>query len=364
MKVLTVVGARPQFIKAAVVSRALRPDHDECLVHTGQHYDRSLSSAIIDDVAMPTPDHHLGIGSAPHGVQTASIMSSLEPILEEEQPDAVVAYGDTNSTVAAALVAAKLPVCLAHVEAGLRSHDRTMPEEINRILTDHAADLLLAPTATAMGHLDREGIADRAIRTGDVMYDALLWAMERTPDPAAVIGDWISPDEPFLLLTVHRAANTDDPARLRSIVDAVVSRPEPVVFPVHPRTRAALDSAGLLERLSQSITVIDPVPYLDFLSLLDAADRVLTDSGGVQKEAYLVETPCVTLRDRTEWPETAELGWNRLVGADIDRIHRAIEAPRPSPDAQNPFGDGSAATKVVSAIETAVGRTTIDAHAW
>lgn len=356
MKIVSVVGARPQFIKAFPVSRALEGTHNELLVNTGQHYDHELSRIFLEELAIPEPAYNLGVGSAPPGIQTARIMQAFEPVLEREQPDAVIVYGDTNSTLGAALVTAKMDPYLVHVEAGLRSDNRTMPEELNRILTDHAADLLLAPTQRAMDRLKHEGIGERAINTGDVMFDALRWAKSRAKREHPVATSAVDTDEPYIVLTVHRAANTDDFDRLRTIVSSMAERTEPVVFPAHPRTIGAMRRAGVYERAADSLEMLEPMSYLAFVRLLDEASTVVTDSGGVQKEAFFLKTPCVTLRDETEWPETVDAGWNALVDIDADRIHSAIDnatVPRETAMA-HPYGRGNAASKVVEALEVFV----------
>ncbi len=358
MKVLTVVGARPQFIKAASVSRVLREAHVEILVHTGQHYDDAMSDAFFRDLQVPKPDVNLEVGSAPHGAQTGEIMRRLEPVVIEHQPDAVLVYGDTNSTLAAAVVASKVAFAegrrplLAHVEAGLRSFNREMPEERNRIVADHLADLLLAPTATAVAHLEREGLAGRTQLVGDVMVDSFHWAASRVdlhlPEAARE-----NPD--FVLLTMHRAENVDEPHRLAGWMDAVdVGRP--VIFTVHPRTRAALERAAI--RLPGNVIAIDPVGFLQMVALEHAAAAIATDSGGVQKEAYLAGVPCITLRRETEWVETVETGWNRLVGAEPSGLRAALEdetfmnrSARPRPDL---YGDGNAARRIVAALEAMI----------
>jgi len=349
VKIASVVGARPQFIKAATVSRHLRRAHQEVLVHTGQHYDAQLSDVFFAQLDLPAPDHHLGVGSAPHGRQTAQMLERLEDVLLQEKPERVLVYGDTNSTLAGALAAVQLHIPLAHVEAGLRSYDRRMPEEINRILTDHCADLLFCPSATAVQNLAREGITAGVHLVGDVMYDSLL---QQLPDERAaqeaLSQQGLSPRE-YLLVTVHRAANTDDPARLGAILQALAELPLPVVFPIHPRTRKAIAAAGL--SLAPSIHLREPLGYRDMLVLERYARTILTDSGGVQKEAFFLGVPCVTLREETEWPETVECGWNVLAGADPERIVAA--AKRPAPQGERPllFGDGHAAEKIVRSLE-------------
>lgn len=354
MRLVTVVGARPQFVKAAVVSRQLRPAHDELLVHTGQHYDDAMSAAFFRDLDLPAADVNLGVGSGPHGATTAAMLGGLEPIMLEREPDGVLVYGDTNSTLAGALVASKVVFrsgrrpWLAHVEAGLRSFNRAMPEERNRVVTDHLSDLLLAPTPVAMGHLAREGLADRARMVGDVMVDAFEWAAGlgdgHLPPAAASVGEYV-------LLTLHRAENTDDPARLASIV-AGLAVGMPVVFPVHPRTRGALERAG--RALPPNVMAIDPVGYLEMVALEARALLVATDSGGVQKEAYLAGVPCLTLRSETEWTETVAAGWNRVAGDDPGALAAALADPefmrrdRPRPAL---YGDGHAAARIVDAMD-------------
>ena len=354
MKVVTVVGARPQFIKAFPVSTALAPAHDERIVHTGQHYDDTLSSVFFDELDIPRPSHHLGIGSAPPGAQTGRMMAAIEPVIETEQPAAVITYGDTNSTVAAALVAAKTDALLVHIEAGLRSDNRTMPEEINRLLSDHAADVLFAPTARAVDRLAQEGITNGVHQSGDVMVDALQWAQHHALQESTLLETLGMRHTQYVLATVHRAANTDDPDRLEAIIRTLASIDQPVVFPAHPRTEERLRSQGLWSFVETNLMVIEPVGYVDFLALINNAWRVATDSGGVQKEAFLLETPCITLREETEWPETVEAGGNILVGASPTRIRRAFRRSFAPDYSSEPFGTGNAAQHIVSTLETVV----------
>jgi UDP-N-acetylglucosamine 2-epimerase len=354
MRVLTVVGARPQFVKAAPVSRALRQSHDEILVHTGQHYDDEMSAAFFRDLEMPAPDLNLEVGSGSHGAMTGEMLRRLEPVVAEQEPDGVLVYGDTNSTLAGALVAAKIAYAsgrrpwLAHVEAGLRSFNPRMPEERNRIVADHLADLLFAPTETAVANLEREGLAERAYRVGDVMVDAYAWAADRA---AAHLPETVRGLERYLLLTLHRAENVDDPARLAAILGGLELE-LPVIFPVHPRTRASLErSAG---RLPANVVATAPVGYLGMVALEIGALAIATDSGGVQKEAYLAGVPCITLRPETEWVETVEAGWNRVVDADPGAVRAALadasfmDRARPRPRL---YGDGHAADEIVAALE-------------
>jgi UDP-GlcNAc3NAcA epimerase len=349
VNIVSVVGARPQFIKAATVSRHLRRAHQEVLVHTGQHYDEQLSDVFFAQLDLPPPDHHLGVGSAPHGRQTAQILERLEDVLLQEKPDRVLVYGDTNSTLAGALAAVKLHIPLAHVEAGLRSYDRRMPEEINRVLTDHCADLLFCPTVTAVENLAREGITNGVHLVGDVMYDSLLQQTPDDSDARQILRGWgLEPGE-YFLATVHRAANTDDAARLGTILQALGELSLPVVFPIHPRTRKAIAVAGL--SLTPNIHLREPLGYRDMLVLERHARSILTDSGGVQKEAFFLGVPCVTLREETEWPETVECGWNVLAGAEPERIVAAARRPAPQEERPLLFGDGHAAEKIVRSLE-------------
>ncbi len=353
MKILTVVGNRPQFIKAAAVSGPLRERHEEVLVHTGQHHDDSLSRVFFSELGLAQPDRELGIAGASNTSQTARMLSALEPLLADVRPDATLVYGDTNSTLAGALAAAQAQIPVIHVEAGMRSFDRAMPEERNRVLTDHLSELLLCSSGLALENLRAEALADRAIVVGDVMVDvALRWqpAARANADAPAAYGLQAGA---YLLLTAHRAGNVDDLGRLRALAELIESLPTPVVFPVHPRTRARLRDAGLLAGLeaTDGLTLTEPLGYIEFTALLCQARGVLTDSGGVQKEAYLAGVPCVTLRDTSEWVETVESGWNTLVDLDADAALAALDRPPPS---KRPalYGDGHAAERCVEAIET------------
>jgi UDP-N-acetylglucosamine 2-epimerase (non-hydrolysing)/UDP-GlcNAc3NAcA epimerase len=343
MNVVTVIGNRPQFVKAAAVSRLLRAEHDEVLVHTGQHHDDELSTIFVRELGVPRPEIQLGIHGGTNTEQTARMLAALAPLLTERRPDRVLVYGDTNSTLAGALAAAQARIPVAHVEAGMRSFDRAMPEELNRVVTDHASDLLLCPSQTAVDNLRREGVAGDVVLVGDVMVDIahLFQPRAREETPAF--------EPPYVLATAHRAGNVDDPQRLAALVDLLLAVPEEVVLPLHPRTRSRLESAGLLDRLASRVELLPPQGYLDFTSLLVHARAVLTDSGGVQKEAYLAGVPCVTLRDTTEWPETVEAGWNVLVDLDSDAALAALARTSP---AERPelYGDGRAGERVVSSL--------------
>jgi UDP-N-acetylglucosamine 2-epimerase len=325
MKVVSIVGARPQFIKAAVLSRELRKEHTEILVHTGQHYDENMSAIFFEELGIPEPEYSLKIGSGLHGAQTGAMLAAIEQVLLKEQPDWVVVYGDTNSTLAGALAAAKLHIKVAHVEAGLRSFNRAMPEEVNRILTDHVSNALFCPTQTAVDHLKAEGITQGVHLVGDLMYNALMWSVEQSKKRPAPLQNLGLRPKGYLLATVHRAENTDNHARLDGILRAFNALEEPLVWPVHPRTRKKLDEVGF--QPATHIHMIEPVGALDMARLESGARLILTDSGGVQKEAYWLGVPCVTLRDETEWVETVESGWNQLVGCNTEAILLASRRP-------------------------------------
>ncbi len=356
MKILSVVGARPQFVKAGPVSRAIRAaGMDEVLVHTGQHYDAGLSKVFFDELGLPAPTHHLGVGSAAHGAQTGAMLAALEPVMAAERPDWTLVYGDTNSTLAGALCAAKMGVRLAHVEAGLRSFNRRMPEEVNRVVTDRLSDLNFCPTDTAVGNLAAEGLSAGVILTGDVMLDAVrLFLLAGAPAESAWRAEGRWPSGPFCLATCHRPENTDQPARLAGILMALerLGRRQPVLLPLHPRTRQALARQGLTP--GPHIQVLEPLGYPLMLRLVQAAALLLTDSGGMQKEAYILGTPCLTMRDETEWPETLAHGWNRLTGADEAAIVAsaavAMSESRPPSRAEEVYGGGQAAARVAAAL--------------
>ncbi len=349
MKVLTVVGARPQFIKAAPVSRILCKEHQEIFVHTGQHYDYEMSKIFFDGLNLPEPDHNLGVGSGKHGQQTGKMLAALEDVMLHERPDTVLVYGDTNSTMAGALAAVKLHIPVAHVEAGLRSFNRHMPEEINRVVTDHVSDLLFCPTQTAVDHLKKEGIGDGVWLTGDVMLDALLENVEVAAEKSNILDLLELSAEAYLLATVHRPSNTDQRQNLANIVAALMEIDEPVVLPLHPRTEKALKRFELYATLlgDDGVILTQPLGYLDFLELEQHARMILTDSGGVQKEAYFLHKPCITLREETEWVETLENGWNVLVGANKDEILSNMRGRKIDASPKELFGDGRAAERIV-----------------
>lgn len=350
MKVLSVVGARPQFVKLAPISRAAqKAGVEHIIVHTGQHYDPMLSDVFFDELGIPAPDVHLGVGSGSHGVQTGAMLGALDSVIDAHRPDWVLVYGDTNSTLAATLSAVKMHVPVAHLEAGLRSFNRRMPEEHNRVLTDHAADLLLAPTETAMRHLAAEGLRARSRLVGDVMTDVLFAVREtlagRVSGSAPAMG--LDPGE-YYLATIHRAENTDDPERLRAVVEALAGLDRPVILLAHPRIIARAAAAGV--SLTQgALSSRPPLAYADLIAAALGSAGVVTDSGGLQKEAFLLRVPCTTVRSETEWVETVDLGWNVLAESAED-IAAAVRREAPAPTDATPYGDGHAATRVIEAL--------------
>jgi UDP-GlcNAc3NAcA epimerase len=352
-RIISVVGARPQFIKASPVSKQLRKRFEELLVHTGQHYDTDMSDVFFEELGIPAADCTLGVGSKSHARQTGEMMEKLEEFLLVERPDFVLVYGDTNSTLAGALTASKLNLPVAHVEAGLRSFDMKMPEEINRVIADRLSVILFAPTETAVRNLSSEGIAEGVHLVGDVMVDALKEHIDAASSRSTILQDLGLEPGGYIVATVHRAANTDVPENLRKIVDILTASPRKVVFCVHPRTREALKRAGLEEKLAESSNVLttSPVGYLDMLSLQKNAHAVVTDSGGMQKEAYLLGVRCITLREETEWVETVEDGWNKLVGTEVRRALEAIESFRPVSPRSDRFGKGDASVRVASILQ-------------
>ena len=353
--ILSIVGARPQFVKAAVVSKALQEASvRESLVHTGQHYDASMSDVFFEELGIPEPAHHLGIGSGGHGAQTGRMLEQIERVILESGPDRVLVYGDTNSTIAGALAAAKLHIPVDHVEAGLRSFNRRMPEELNRIATDHLSTTLYAPTAVAVRNLAEEGIGgDHVVQSGDVMYDATLAATEIADRTSTILERLDLAPGDYVLATVHRADNTDDPRTLERIVRALaeIATATRVVLPLHPRTRNALDAIELLPFTESSLTLSEPLGYLDMTRLESAAKTIATDSGGVQKEAFFHRVPCVTLRTETEWTELVELGWNTICDPKQGDIVGAVgNAATPSNTSDQPYGDGRSATLIAHHI--------------
>jgi UDP-N-acetylglucosamine 2-epimerase (non-hydrolysing) len=348
MKVLSIVGARPQFVKLAPVAAALSAAGDEhVIVHTGQHYDERMSDVFFEDLRIPAPDVHLGVGSGSHGAQTGAMLGALDAVLDEHRPDWVLVYGDTNSTLAGAVSAVKMHLPVAHLEAGLRSFNRRMPEEHNRVLTDHAADLCLAPTDAAMEHLANEGLAQRAVLVGDVMTDICFLVRDRVAAAPPDLPVGLAPGE-YLVATIHRPDNTDNPERLQAIADALSSIPAPVLLLAHPRLVARASELGIdLDR--GQVTVARPLPYPEMVAAVSRSRGVVTDSGGLQKEAYLLGAPCTTLRTETEWPETLAAGWNVLAP---DLVGVADLAMRPAPASDRPpvYGEGDAAQRVARTL--------------
>jgi len=348
LKIISVVGARPEFIQATPVSRALRKSHQEILVHTGQHYDYLMSQTFFDELGIPAPDYNLEVGSGTHAGQTAEILVRFEELVLKEQPDIVIVRGDTNSTLAGALVASKLHIPVVHVEAGERSFDRRMPEEINRLVADQLSSAYFCVSQTAVNQLAKEGITKNVFWVGDVMLDANLANRPLARQKSSVLSTLELAPEKYGLVTVHRAANTDNPARLANIVKALSQVGETVVFPVHPRTRGALQKLDV--QFDNNVRLIEPVGYYDMMVLEENARIIATDSGGVQREAYFIRKPCLTLRDETEWTETVQVGWNKLVGVDVETILN--EWKNFTPPAEQPpiFGDGTAGEKIAELL--------------
>ena len=361
MKIVTIIGARPQFIKAAMVSRAIARHNqhhhskiEEYILHTGQHYDPNMSEIFFTDMQIPLPAWTLSCGHASHGEMTGRMLMEIEKILIREKPDKIIVYGDTNSTLAGALAASKLLIPIVHVEAGLRSFNRTMPEEQNRILTDHLSTLLCCPTFAAIRNLEKEGIQSGVHHVGDVMYDAALTFGALAEKQSAVLSDLNLEDQSFILCTLHRAENTNQQERITAICEAlhdIASAACPVVFPLHPRTAVYLKEYGLYDRLLQNpaIRITEPLGYLDICLLEKKASCLLTDSGGMQKEAYFHQTPCITLRDETEWIETVDAGWNQLAGASPESIKEAISA-QPERKKIHEYGTGHAAEVIIDLL--------------
>ncbi|MCC7452227.1 MAG: UDP-N-acetylglucosamine 2-epimerase (non-hydrolyzing) [Anaerolineae bacterium] len=347
MKILSVVGARPQFIKAVSVCAALRASFTEILVHTGQHYNDEMSAVFFRELNIPEPDYNLNVGSSSHGQQTGAMLAELEKVIVAEQPDCVLVYGDTNSTLAGALAAAKLNVPIAHIEAGLRSFNRAMPEEVNRILTDHCSTFLFCPTRKAVDNLGKEGIVQGVALVGDVMMDTLRMFLPQISDTQGLDEFGVEPGT-YNLATIHRASNTESAAQLQAVIDCLAVSELPVIFPAHPRTSGALQRYGIT--LPGHVTLVPPVGYLKMLTLERHAQTILTDSGGVQKEAYMLAVPCVTLRHDTEWVETTADGWNTLVGLDKAKTRAALRQPRPAAAPAPAFGDGTAALKIAACL--------------
>lgn len=353
MKIITIIGARPQFVKASVVSYALRTNGlTEILVNTGQHYDDNMATVFFEEMGIPRPDYDLGVGSGTHANQTSESLIGIEQVILKEKPDALIVYGDTNATIAGALAASKLHVKLFHIEAGLRSYNRKMPEEINRVVTDVLSDLLFVPTDVAVNNLAKEGITKGVHIVGDVMVDALLKYTEVAERQSDTLNRLGLESGQFNLMTIHRPSNTDDDLRLQSILEQVSKSEQPVVFPVHPRGRSQIDE--IMTRINDRIRIIDPVGYLDMMLLEKHADSIITDSGGVQKEAYLHKTKCLTVRSETEWVETVADGWNHLVGDDLDQIPGLLASYTEPGNWAEHYGDGKSASRIVQIIKDAL----------
>ncbi|MFW6016696.1 MAG: non-hydrolyzing UDP-N-acetylglucosamine 2-epimerase [bacterium] len=352
MKILTIIGARPQFIKLAPVSREIRKEHQEVLVHTGQHYDDYMSKIFFEELNIPKPDYNLGIGSASHGKQTGEMLIEIEKVILHEKPNYVIVYGDTNSTIAGALASSKLHVPLIHVEAGLRSYNKKMPEEQNRILTDHISDILLCPTQTAVKNLRQEGIIEGVYNIGDIMYDSVLYNYKIAEKKSNILNKLYLENDGYYLATVHRAENTDKKNKLLTILEAFNELDKPVIFPIHPRTNSKLEQYGKETNIYQNVRFIQPVSYLDMINLIAGCKKVLTDSGGLQKEAYFLDTPCITLRNQTEWVETLKNNWNILVKIKKEEILEKVSAQNTEniDKDNNYFGDGKAAKKLLNII--------------
>jgi len=350
MKIVSIVGARPQFIKMAPVSKELRKHFNEIVIHTGQHYDYEMNEIFFEKLDIPTPDYNLGVGSGTHAEQTGEMLIGVEEVLKKKTPDFVLVYGDTNSTLAGALAAVKLHIPVGHVEAGLRSFDRSMPEEINRVLTDHASNVLFAPTATAVENLEKEGVTEDVYLTGDVMFDALINNI-KLAEKSKVLEKHNLQKKDYFLTTIHRPSSTDNKKNLENILGAFSSIDERIVFPAHPRTIKFIKHHGLTSIIGENVSVIDPVSYLDFLWLEKNAKKILTDSGGIQKEAYILNIPCITLRKNTEWVETVEDGWNILVGTNKEKIIESINDFTPKKKTRNVFGNGKACNKIVRILK-------------
>lgn len=352
MKILSIVGARPEFIQSAPVSKALRTRHQEILVHTGQHYDYMMSQTFFDQLGIPAPDYNLGVGSGPHGQQTGEILVRLEEVLDKEQPDLVIVRGDTNSTLAGALAASKMHIPCAHIEAGERSFDRRMPEEINRLVADVVADLHLCASHNAVTNLANEGIRNSVYWVGDVMYDAFRTNRPIAREDSRILKQLELEPRLYALVTIHRSGTTDDPQRLGQVVAALNQIEERVIFPVHPRTQKALEAIDA--HFGPHVHRIEPLGYFDMLVLEENARLIATDSGGVQREAYFAGVPCLTLRDETEWIETVQAGWNRLVGTQPERILAEWRTFTPPADHPNIFGDGHAAEHIADILDDGV----------
>jgi UDP-GlcNAc3NAcA epimerase len=353
MKIITVVGARPQFIKASAISRCVRNDFSqemtEIMIHTGQHFDANMSDIFFEDLEIPKPKYHLNIAGGNHGAMTGRMMEGIEEVVVTEKPDVVLVYGDTNSTLAAALVASKLHIPIAHVEAGLRSFNRHMPEEVNRVMTDHVSTYLFCPTTLSVENLKLEGITKGVHQVGDVMYDVAIYFANKAKLHSSILEKLNLSEKNYVLVTCHRAENTDDKIRLENILKALaeIAKDIEVIFPIHPRTLKYITKYNLASYL-QSICVVEPLSYLDLVALQQSSKLIFTDSGGVQKEAFFYQVPCITMRDETEWVETVEFGWNTLVGADTDKMIQAVTSSSHGAQSIYPYGNGNASSIILN----------------
>jgi len=350
MKIISVVGARPQFIKLAILSKELRENHNEIIIHTGQHYDDNMSRYFFEEMQIAKPDYNLNIGSGSHGKQTAEMLIGLEDIFLHQKPDVVITFGDTNTTLATGLAATKLNIPVAHVEAGLRSHNREMPEEINRILTDHISDYLFAPTLTAMENIKIENLYGKPFLVGDVMYDSLLYYGKIAEQKSRILKNLKLKQKEYILLTLHRPYNVDNIQKLQNIFSALKQTKRFIVLPVHPRSRKMIESTNTI--IPENISIIEPLGYLDFIFLQKHSEKIITDSGGIQKEAYLNGIPCITIRPETEWIETVKAGWNVLVGDKKDQLIDNCLHFKPSHNRPRYFGDGNSSKKIISILES------------
>ncbi len=350
MKIISVVGARPQFIKLAILSKELRENHNEIIIHTGQHYDDNMSRYFFEEMQIAKPDYNLNIGSGSHGKQTAEMLIGLEDIFLHQKPDVVITFGDTNTTLATGLAATKLNIPVAHVEAGLRSHNREMPEEINRILTDHISDYLFAPTLTAMENIKIENLYGKPFLVGDVMYDSLLYYGKIAEQKSRILKNLKLRQKEYILLTLHRPYNVDNIQKLQNIFSALKQTKRFIVLPVHPRSRKMIESTNTI--IPENISIIEPLGYLDFIFLQKHSEKIITDSGGIQKEAYLNGIPCITIRPETEWIETVKAGWNVLVGDKKDQLIENCLHFKPSHNRPRYFGDGNSSKKIISILES------------
>ena len=345
-KIVSIVGTRPNSIKYAPLSGKIRKEFDEILIHTGQHYDYEMNKVFFDGLKIPEPDYHLEIGSGSHGYQMGEMMRGIEEVLIKEKPDLILVFGDTNSTFAGALASSRLNISVGHIESGLRSFDKSMPEEINRVLTDHCSDLLFCPTETAVGNLRDEGICDGVYLTGDVMVDTLNYN-KKIAEKSDILDKLGLESREYLVATIHRVSNTDNKKHLKDIVNALCEIDELIVFPMHPRAEKFLRMFGVYNQLEKHVDIIKPLGYHDFMKLMSNSKKILTDSGGIQKEAYLLKVPCVTLRENTEWVETIEDGWNVLAGVDRERIVKLVTEFEPKGKQRNIFGVGNASENIL-----------------